>query len=235
MLFIRISRSRGFRGNLRGPRSAPSRHRRLTNSSGAIMARARLAGSRAGLPGAPGHPGRNWLTAVRGRVLFIDGGIVATWSAFCESAPELSQLGEKRLFQFGPGLAFLATVRGDGGPRVHPVCVNVVDGDLYLLIGPSPKRGDLVRDARFALHSFPAPDIDDEFYLTGMAHPVAERASVARVEAAQVARGATTSGDETAFRLDIERALYSRYKPRGEPDNWPPEYLKWSAGEEWAT
>ena len=30
-----------------------------------------------------------------------------------------------------------------------------------------------------------------------------------------------------AFELHIERALYSRYKPRGEPDAFPPEYLKW--------
>ena len=154
---------------------------------------------------------------------------MATWSDFTRSAPEISQLGEKRLFQFGPGLAFLATVRFDGGPRVHPVCVNIVDDELYLLIAPSPKRQDLIRDGRFALHSFPAPDADDEFYLTGRAEPEPDPAIVDRVAAAQVARGATTSGDELAFRLQLERALFSRYKPRGEPDNWPPEYLKWSA------
>ena len=28
--------------------------------------------------------------------------------------------------------------------------------------------------------------------------------------------------------LHIERALYSQYKPRGEPDAFPPKYLKWS-------
>lgn len=151
------------------------------------------------------------------------------WSQFTRSAPEISRLGEKRLFQFGPGLAFLATVRPDGGPRVHPVCVNIVDGELHLLIGPSPKRRDLFRDGRFALHSFPAPDVDDEFYLTGRAESEPDPAVARRVAAAQVALGATTSGDEVPFRLLIERALYSRYKPRGEPDNWPPEYLKWSA------
>lgn len=154
---------------------------------------------------------------------------MATWLEFARSAPEVSSLGEQRLFQFGPGLAFLATVRGDGGPRVHPVCVNIVEGELYLLIGPSPKRHDLLRDGRFALHSFPAPDVDDEFYLTGRAEHEPDSDVVQRVAAAQIARGATTSGDELAFRLEIERALYSRYKPRGEPDNWPPEYLKWSA------
>lgn len=154
---------------------------------------------------------------------------MATWSDLAKAAPEISQLGEKRLFQFGPGLAFLATVRADGGPRVHPVCINIVDGSLHLLIVRSLKQRDLIRDGRFALHSFPAPDTDDEFYLTGRAIAITDPDLVHRIEAAQVESGATTSGDELAFRLDIERALYSRYKPRGEPDNWPPEYLKWSA------
>ena len=104
-----------------------------------------------------------------------------------------------------------------------------MEDDLFLLIGPSPKRGDLLRDGRFALHSFPSPEVDDEFYLTGAVLPEHEREVIARVEVAQHAGGATSSGDEIAFRLRIERALYSRYKPRGEPDNWPPEYLKWSA------
>ncbi|MDJ0867718.1 MAG: hypothetical protein QNK03_16560 [Myxococcota bacterium] len=151
------------------------------------------------------------------------------WSDFARSAPEIARLGEQRLFQFGPGLAYLATVRADGGPRVHPVCVNLVGEDLYLLIGPSPKRGDLLRDGRVALHSFPAPDVDDEFYLAGRAEHDPAPAAVERVAAAQIAGGATTSGDELAFRVRIERALYARYKPRGEPDNWPPEYLKWPA------
>ncbi len=120
---------------------------------------------------------------------------MATWSEFQEAAPEIAQRGEKQLFQFGPGLAFLSTVRKDGGPRLHPVCVNLVDSQLALLIVPSPNQRDLLRDDRF--------------------------------EAAQPAGGATTSGDEAGFTLDIERTLYSKYKPHGEPDNWPPTYLKW--------
>jgi hypothetical protein len=152
---------------------------------------------------------------------------MATWSDLVISAPEIAQLGHRRLFQFGPGLAFLATIRSDGGPRLHPVCVNLVDDSLYLLVIRSPKRQDLLRDGRFALHSFPAPEVDDEFYLTGRAILVEEPALVARIETAQHAGGATTSGDEMAFRLDIERALYSRYKSRGEPDSFPPEYLRW--------
>ena len=51
---------------------------------------------------------------------------------------------------------------------------------MFLLIGPSPKRRDLLRDGRFALHSFPSPQVDDEFYLTGTVLPEYERGVTAR-------------------------------------------------------
>jgi hypothetical protein len=45
MLFMSMSRSRGFHGNLRGPRSAPIRQSRSTNSSGEIMTTSSVAAS----------------------------------------------------------------------------------------------------------------------------------------------------------------------------------------------
>lgn len=152
---------------------------------------------------------------------------MARWQEFEAQAAEIAALGRQRLFEFGPGLAYLATVRADGGPRVHPVCPNIVRGGLLLLIGPSPKRGDLHRDGRFALHSFPLPDRDDEFYLSGRAEHREDTGLDAEMLAAQKALGVSSSGDEHLFELLIERALYSRYKPRGAPDFWPPDYLKW--------
>ena len=154
---------------------------------------------------------------------------MTSWSDLRASVPEIAESGQKLLFQFGMGLAFLATVRADGGPRLHPVCVNLVDDCLQLLIVQSLKRRDLLRDGRFALHSFPSADSDDEFYLTGRARQIQDPELLKRIEAAQHAGGATTSGDEEGFSLDIERALYSRYGPRGEPNSWPPTYLKWRA------
>jgi hypothetical protein len=69
------------------------------------------------------------------------------------------------------GLGFLATVRGDGGPRVHPICPLVTNDGLYGFIVPGPKLEDLRRDGRYALHSetFPPPHHDDSFYVTGIA------------------------------------------------------------------
>ena len=62
------------------------------------------------------------------------------WHEFVAAAPGLAATGEDLLFQFGVGLAFLATIRKDGGPRLHPVCPVLSQGRLYVLIIPtSPK------------------------------------------------------------------------------------------------
>jgi hypothetical protein len=67
---------------------------------------------------------------------------MVAWSEFERRAPEMAQAGKELLFQYGPGLAFLATVRKDGAPRLHPICPTVIDGSLYALILPtSPKCG----------------------------------------------------------------------------------------------
>src|SRR5258708_324637 len=73
---------------------------------------------------------------------------MATWNEFETDAPDIAEAGKKLLYQFGVGLAFLATLRKDGAPRLHPICPTVVDGHLYALIGPTPKRADLRRGGR---------------------------------------------------------------------------------------
>jgi hypothetical protein len=75
------------------------------------------------------------------------------------------------------GLGFLATVREDGGPRLHPVCPVIAVEGLYMFVVPSPKRADLRRDGRYALHSYPPEEVDDEFFVTGRAAEVRDPAS----------------------------------------------------------
>lgn len=72
------------------------------------------------------------------------------------------------LYQHGLGLGFLATVRADGGPRVHPICP-ILAGNMYAFIVPGPKLADLRRDTRFALCSETCapPRHDDNLYVTG--------------------------------------------------------------------
>src|SRR5207302_7032178 len=96
---------------------------------------------------------------------------VVHWGDFRRLRPDLAEAGRRLLYQFGVGLGFLATVRADGGPRVHPICPLVLGERLLGFIVPSPKLADLARDGRYALHSFPCPDNEDAFYISGRAEP----------------------------------------------------------------
>ena len=152
---------------------------------------------------------------------------MATWAQFEAAAPEMAAAGRALLYQFGTGLAYLATLRKDGAPRIHPICPAIAEGGLFGLIIPSPKQHDLLRDGRYAVHSFPMPDRDDEFYLAGTAHRVDDPDLLAAVLAAYLASGATSSGHETFFEFGIERALLATDPKRGDGPGWPPTYTKW--------
>jgi len=78
---------------------------------------------------------------------------VTTWTEFARQQPALAAAGHGQIYQHGLGLGFLATVRRDGGPRVHPVCPVISSAGLHVLILPGPKLGDLRRDGRYSLHS----------------------------------------------------------------------------------
>jgi hypothetical protein len=149
-----------------------------------------------------------------------------TWAEFAAEMPEMAAAGRDLLYQSvdGIGLGYLATVRADGGPRVHPVCPHIAEGLLWAFVGaPAPKRRDLLRDPRYALHTMCPTDVDDEFYMTGRALPCTDADLVARVRAGLPFN---SEDDDQPFVLSIERALWSKYGPR---PSWPPEYTKWSA------
>ncbi len=77
---------------------------------------------------------------------------MATWGEFAEASPELAAFGAERFES--THVAYLATERKDGWPRVHPVSPIIGQGHLFLFMEPtSPKRHDLLRDGRYALHS----------------------------------------------------------------------------------
>jgi Pyridoxamine 5'-phosphate oxidase len=136
---------------------------------------------------------------------------MVTWKTFAAAAPELAQAGRAQLFQFRVGLAFLATVRTDGAPRLHPVCPVLSDDHLFILItSASPKRHDLLRDGRYALQAFPQPRPgSDEFYLAGRAVHVDDPATCATV--LQDARHMAHES-ETLFELLIDRAMWTTWQ-----------------------
>jgi len=156
-----------------------------------------------------------------------------TWTEFERQQPALTGAGRRQLYQIGIGLAFLATVRPDGGPRVHPVCPVISDAGLHLLIVAGPKRQDLRRDGRYALHSeaCPPPRQDDGFALTGRVREVTD-AAVQRVVRARVLTerdGQTWPGfdEEVIFELGIERALLMLTQADG---SFPAGPTIWKAG-----
>lgn len=156
---------------------------------------------------------------------------MSRWENIERDAPEIAEGGKRLVYQHGIGLGYLATVGPDGTPRVHPFCPIIEGGGLYGFIGPSPKRQDLYRSGRFAIHSFPVEDRDDEFFCSGAARREHNQGVHDRILAKYRADGGNSGPGEELFEFEPERALLARYKPRGEPDNWPPNYLKWFATE----
>ncbi|MEU5563018.1 pyridoxamine 5'-phosphate oxidase family protein [Micromonospora musae] len=132
---------------------------------------------------------------------------MASWSEFAADEPRLADGIRVLMQQYGPGFGYLATVRADGGPRVHPVSPVITDEGLFCFIIDSPKRRDLERDGRYALHSFPPEESDDEAYVAGRARPVTDQARVARLAARA---GAAPQVDWRLFEFTVDVAMLSR-------------------------
>ncbi|MDT5042104.1 MAG: hypothetical protein QOE51_3089 [Actinoplanes sp.] len=137
---------------------------------------------------------------------------MTSWSDFSTAEPHLAA-GIRALFQqYGPGMGYLATIRSDGGPRVHPVSPVLTDEGLYCFIVDSPKRRDLEADSRYALHSYPPEESDDEAYLSGLAVPVVDVTVIARLADAL---NASSAVDWCLFELTVETAMLRRHGPAG--------------------
>jgi len=147
-----------------------------------------------------------------------------SWGELEAAAPEIAAEGRRLFYARGDGEAILATIRGDGLPRIHPVNVGLVDGRLYtFVIGSSPKRVDLERDGRYAVHSHQDPAAPSEVALRGHARMVE-----AGPERDRAAADWPFSVDDSyvLFELRIAAALLGA---RPTADDWPPRYSSWPA------
>lgn len=111
---------------------------------------------------------------------------MASWAQFEAQAPQLAEVAA-RLWPGAVALhrgaavpegvpcfavSYLATVRRDGGPRLHPFCPILAGGRLFAAIPrSSPKGWDLRRDPRCVIHALPGPN-DDEFCVRAIASEV---------------------------------------------------------------
>jgi hypothetical protein len=147
---------------------------------------------------------------------------VISWGDFKSQQPELARQGADLLYHFGVGLAFLGTVRADGGPRLHPVCPLLSETGLYGFIVPSPKQADLHRDGRYAMHSFPLEGNEDAFYLSGVASHVSDpeiHERLGRQFAAERGQFALPPPGEEQhlFEFGLEAAMVTRTTGHGDP------------------
>src|SRR5512143_3592466 len=73
-----------------------------------------------------------------------------SWQTLETQAPDIAEFSKTRLHN---KVAYLATIRKDGAPRVHPFTPIIGEGHFFVFMEPtSPKGHDLRRDARYAVH-----------------------------------------------------------------------------------
>jgi hypothetical protein len=128
---------------------------------------------------------------------------MASWAEFAAAEPELAQYGWE-LLRAESGYAYLATVRTDGGPRVHPVVPFVSDGRLLLSVdASSPKVGDLRTQPCYMLHAT-VGDNDTEFAVRGRVDELPPQQHGQAVERQELNHVELHEG-AVVFELGIER------------------------------
>lgn len=147
---------------------------------------------------------------------------MATWAEFEAAAPDLASTGRRVLLRDGISQGLLATVGGDGLPRIHPVYVSIVGPRLATFILPSAKGRDLELDGRYALHGHQDPEAPDEFEVRGTARLISDKAEWDEVAAAWYF---SVDDRHRLFELSIESALVGF---RENADAWPPRYASWT-------
>lgn len=138
------------------------------------------------------------------------------WAQFASATPALASFGKRRLEH---RIAYLATIRPDGSPRVHPVSPFLAENHLFVYMEPtSPKGHDLRRDARYCMHCAVEDNSggQGEFLIRGQAAEVKDQ--TAREQAFEVARSIGYNPEERyiLFEFSIEEAMMTVYE-EGEP------------------
>ena len=149
---------------------------------------------------------------------------MATWAEFEEAQPEMGAL-LKSILGWIP-ITYLATVKKNGDPRVHPVCPIFAENGMFIAVNEtSPKRLDLANDGRYAMHALPGAQRevdgvkrgDDEFYVTGRARRVLDDETRAAITKGA---GHTVHASDWLFELLIDRAMTAYWENWAQPDTY---------------
>lgn len=145
---------------------------------------------------------------------------MATWAEFANAEPDLAAFGRERM---EGRIVYQATLRLDGGPRVHPVSPWIAVGLLCVSFrDTSPKVREVARDARYALHT--AQPWDDhsgafgEFMTRGWLEQIAPSHPAVRKRPGQTPYGLVH------YLCSIEEAVATEYS-----EDEMPVYRRWKA------
>jgi hypothetical protein len=131
-----------------------------------------------------------------------------SWQRLESQSPEIAEFGRIR---FQSGVAYLATIRKDGSPRLHPFTPIIGEGHFFVFMEPSsPKGHDLRRDPRFTVHCS-VTDMSGqsgEFIVTGKARLVEDP----DLRAVAVKLAPYSAADRyILFEFDVESAALTEY------------------------
>ena len=131
-----------------------------------------------------------------------------SWKEFAHQAPELASLGFER---FNRRIVYLATIKKDGSPRLHPVTPSIGEGRLFMFTEPSsPKIRDLRRDPRYAMHCAVgggAPLF--EYLISGSAELITD--PELREKMAAIMNAPVVDESYALFEFQVERVLVVDY------------------------
>jgi uncharacterized protein YndB with AHSA1/START domain len=143
---------------------------------------------------------------------------MATWAEFAEADPGLAAFALERMQR---RIVYQATLRLDGGPRVHPVSPWLAAGLLCVSFrDTSPKIREVARDPRYALHT--AQPWDDhagtfgELMLRGRLEPLPAS------HPAVVERPGQTPYGLVHYACSVDEVVATEYS-----DDELPEYRRW--------
>jgi uncharacterized pyridoxamine 5'-phosphate oxidase family protein len=136
-----------------------------------------------------------------------------TWNILESQSPEIAEFSKARLHG---KVAYLATIRKDGAPRLHPFTPIIGEGHFFIFMEPtSPKGNDLRRDPRFAVHCSVTDNSGEsgEVIITGKARFIEDLAL--RALAVKICPYKPAER-YVLFEFDVEDVLTTEY-PEGGP------------------
>jgi hypothetical protein len=137
-----------------------------------------------------------------------------SWRLFEEASPPLAGLCFERLNR---KIAYLATIKQDGSPRLHPVTPFIGNGMLFIFTEPSsPKIRDINRDGRYVMHCTVGgggPLI--EVQISGEAIVISDPEK--RVQAERIAASPVVIESYVLFEFQVQRVLVVEYDQERKP------------------